>query len=495
MNERLNKIVCSRFGLLVDKFFNSMWYIIAIGVICILGHSFNIPIIGAVLLTILVVPSLIFSKNSFVLVPIMSMAGFVLSYETRPDRGYFNSPLKIAVLIILAVFILSALVFNLVYYRKWRVIFKKAYLTISIAVLSAALLVGGIGTSLYSWMGVLMALIISAVMFLPYSFLLNCGEYNGRKTIEYFAWTMIVASMVIFAAVLLQYIRNDFDMTSPKKMLELGYAISNSAAAIVLIALPITFYMVYINKRGYLFFIAIVIELATILLTFSRASILIALPGTLITAVVLCFKQKYGRNSRIGYYIAFGVLCAVVIAVSVYYREYIIGEISKIFSAGNTGSGRFSLWKNGFEQWKKSPIFGVGIWYLPQVNTGHGYHSYHCTPLTYLFCTGIVGLAAYLYCRYRTVRLTFSAKLTSERIFVALSVLVLLLNALLDIYMTEPLHLVYYSIMLALIECDVRCKKAECGAQAVIENTETGNIPVSNINNSEAHNALSEGKQ
>ena len=54
------------------------------------------------------------------------------------------------------------------------------------------------------------------------------------------------------------------------------------------------------------------------------------------------------------------------------------------------------------------------------------------------------------------MRLTFSAGLTSERVFVALGILAMLCNAMLDIAMTMPPHLLYYGIMLALIECDIK---------------------------------------
>ena len=43
----------------------------------------------------------------------------------------------------------------------------------------------------------------------------------------------------------------------------------------------------------------------------------------------------------------------------------------------------------------------------------------------------------------------------------ALSVLAMLCNALLDIAMTSPQHLLYYSIMLAIIEADVLNEKNE----------------------------------
>ena len=122
-----------------------------------------------------------------------------------------------------------------------------------------------------------------------------------------------------------------------------------------------------------------------------------------------------------------------------------------------TGSGRTVLWKDGFEAWKSYPIAGVGFWYLR--TTGHWYFSFHCTPLTYLYCAGVLGLLAYLYHRFMTVRAVFGAKLTKERVFVALTMLAMLCNALLDIAMTSATHLMYYSVMLALIDLDLNFVK------------------------------------
>lgn len=495
MKEKFDKMVNSKFGRVADKLCNSVWYIVAYGVVCILAHSFDIPVIGAVLLAVLLVPALLFCKNSFVLVPFLTMCMFVMSEETKPQSGYFGKPLYIAVLCIVLVIILTAFVFNLVYYKKWRSMFKRGYLTISLALVSGFLVVGGLGAPSMSWTGVGMALAISVTMYLPYSLLVNCGEYEGRKSIEYFAWTMITVSVVILAAVLKQYVIYDLKFTSlnisyaDKNKIVFGYAISNTAAAFVVIALPITFYMVYIHKHGYLFLIAIVIELMAIFWTYSRASLVVAVPGTAIVAIALCFKKKTGR---LGYWIAFGIAAVIAVIGVILLRHQIGGLFAKLFSGSIASGGRFSLWKRGFDAWKSYPIFGLGIWYLPPIN--NWYYSFHCTPLTYLYCAGIVGLAAYLYHRYRTVRLTFSAKLTAERVFVALCVLAMLCNALLDIAMTMPPHLLYYGIMLALIECDVKKTKSE---QTVIATSAEGDK-----NNGEANaevtaseqNAVTEGE-
>ena len=471
MKEKFDKIINSRVGVLADKFCNSIWYIVAIGVVCMISHTFDIVIFGAVFLTLLLVPALLFCKNSFTLAPFLMMCSFVMSEKTMPQSGYYNSSAKIAVLCILLVFIVAALVINLVYYGKWKRIFKRGYLTISIAIMSGLLIIGGLGTPTFSLGGVGMSLAIALCTFLPYSLLINCGEYEGDKTIEYFAYALMAASVVIGEAVFVKYARAGFDITFATKLtLQLGYAISNTAAAIVVLAIPFTFYFVYKHKLGYLFLLLVALELGIIFATMSRATLMVAVPGTVIVAIALCFKKKVGR---MGYYIAFGIAAAAALALVIMFWDKIYGEISSLFASnGPKDSGRFRLWKYGYNAWKQKPVFGVGLWYLVinKYRMPNPYYSFHCTPLTYLYCAGIFGLLGYLYHRYVTVRIVFKEKLTTERVFVALAVLAMIVNALLDIAMTMPPHLLYYSMMLALIECDVKKMSAERAATTVVPN-------------------------
>ncbi len=456
MKEVFEKAVCSKFGRGVDKFCNSVWCIIAYGVVCIISHTFDIPVVGAAFLTVLLSAAFVFSKNSYAILPFLLMCSFVLSVDTKPNTGYFNTPLKITVLSLLLAVLIATAIFHLVYYGKWKLIFKKAYFTVSISLLTGALLVGGVGAPLFSVMGVVMSFAVGMSMFVPYSLLINCGEYNGRKTVEYFAYAMITASVVIFAAVLERYVTFGFkNVIAHKTLLQFGHTISNSAAVIVLLALPMTFYLVYKYKYGTAFLAFVALQVITIIMTFSRASILVAVGGVAVVATALCFKKKDGR---VLYWIIFGIIVLAAFVLAIKYRGWIFDQVSKLLNG--TGSGRTPLWKNGFNAWKENPIFGVGLWYLPQVQApAHMYHSYHCSPLTFLYCAGVVGLLAYMYHRYKTIRIVFGAKLTSERIFVALTLLAFILNSLLDIYMTEPLHLLYYSVILALIESDVKHSK------------------------------------
>lgn len=480
----------------MDKFYNSPLYSLAVAVVCILCHSLNIPVVGAALLTLLLVPSLLFCKNSFVLVPFLLMCSFVMSQETMPQSGYYNSPSKIAVLCILLVFIVAALIFNLVYYGKWRKVFKKGYLTVSLCLVSGALTVGGIFSDTFTMSGVVTSLTVAVTMFLPYSMLVNCGEYNGKKTVEYFGYAVIAVAVVIAAAILQQFYLNDFDMTgaNPKAYCYFGYAGPNTAAAFVLISIPMTFYFVYTYKHGYLFMPLVALETLCPLATESRASAIVAVPGVLIVSIVLLFVKKRGR---LGYYITMGIAAIGIVVLCVKYWDTLSGAAASVFENGISDSGRFDLWKVGYDGWKSNPIFGVGYWFLHTVPDYRPawQSSYHCTPLTYLFVSGIVGLAAYVYHRYKTIRLTFSAKLTVERVFVALSVLVMLLNALLDVGMNSPQHLLFYSVMLALIECDVKAKKAEKATDNSTESESDGATEVSlSDTSSPQENTVTEGE-
>lgn len=489
MKEKFTKLVQSTFGRNVDKFNNSVWCIAAYGLACIVSHTFNVPVLGAFLLTVLLSAAFLFSKNSFTLIPFLFMCSFVLSYDTKPNTGYFNTPFRITVLCLLLVVLVLSALFHLIYYGKWKQMFKRAYFTVSIAILTGMLMLGGIGTDLFSWTGVGMSLAIGACMFLPYSLLVNCGEYNGQKTIAYFAYSLIAASVVIFAAVMERYITLGFSTVLHNKMLlEFGHTISNSAAVIVLLAIPMTFYLVYNYKFGTAFLAIVAFELLTIVLTFSRATLLIAGGGTAVVAIALCFKKKEGRLS---YLIVFGLAVLAAIVGAIVFRSWIGEQIPKLFD----GNGRTRIWMEGFKAWEGKPVFGVGLWYLPQIQAPlHKYHSYHCSPLTFLYCAGIFGLAAYLYHRYKTVREVFGTKLTAERIFAALMLLAYILNSLLDIYMTEPLHLLYYSVALALIECDVRHIKSSSVA-VIDELGDIRTVPVAETNQKKADGAATENIQ
>ncbi len=457
VSENVDRIISSKIGDRLRTFYTSVWHVIVFGLICIFCHCFDQTMLACVLITVLTVPALIFCKNLVVLVPFMTMCSFSITKDTKPDSGYYNTPTRITTLVILLVMLVAALLFNLIYYKRGKLLFKKAYLTVSLCLMTSALMLGGLTAETFTLMGVATAIAIGLSMFLPYSLIVNCTDYEGERTIKMFAWTMVTVSVIIGCAVFKAYVLNDFNTTTvhPKEYLVFGFAISNSAAAYLVIALPLTFYLVYKYKHGYLFLLLVALEIFIIVMTYSRSSLVVALPGSAIVAVAMMFKKKRGR---LGYLITCGIILVAVIVIIITMHDKMYDALFDSVGA-SIDSGRFAIWKFGFDAWRKNPVFGVGMWFMPL--NKYGYTSFHCTPLTYLYCGGALGLAAYLYHRYKTVRLVFSAKLTSERIFAALGILAMLINALLDVGMTSPPHLIFYAILLGYIELDAkRCRTA-----------------------------------
>lgn len=469
IKEKLRAGTESRFGKAANAFCRSVWYPVAVCAVCCFAHSLDLAIVGAMLIAVLLAAALVFCDNSFVLIPPVVTAYFLFSAATVPLVSYLRSPVRIVGLCFAAVVAIAAFAFHIVYYGHWKRLFKRAYCTISMAILTVLLAMGGIGSPTVSWWGVGKAVAIGASMFFPYSVLVNCGKYEGETTMRYFAVTFIAAGAVIAASFLRQMAANGFDMRlqSVKTYLSSGFIGPNTGSAILVLAVPMTFYLIYkLRYGGWLLFL-VAAELVVLLAARSRATLAVALPGTLIVSIWLCFQKKTGR---LGYRIGCGIFWAVCLAVCLIFRKPLWQQVLIMFKDNTTGSGRTLIWEIGFDAWKKYPVFGAGCWFLRSL--GYKYFSFHCTPLTYLFCAGIVGLGAYVYHRYKTVRMTFSAKLTAERVFTALTVLAVIVNALLDTGMTYPMNLLYYSVLLALLECDVLYTKKR-GAPPPTESSAT----------------------
>lgn len=451
MRGYFEKVINSRFGVYVNKFFHSSLYILLMAAICAFCHEKDLIMIGTAVFTVFLIFSFVFCKDLFVLVPFVVLCTFAISNNTLPNTGFYSSTARKAALILELIAAFAALVFNLTYYKRWRVLFRRSYLTVSLSLVTAVLLMGGIGSDTFTASGAITAAGLAATMCLPYALFLNCGEYDGKNTLRFIAWTSVAAAAVFGYQVLSAYAENmPAIMQNPKPYLHFGCFISNSGAAYILTAIPLTFYLMYSYKYGFALYPVVIAEVYIIMLTYSRASIVVAFPLAILLAVVLMFLRRRGR---VAYCITTGIVFAALIAFLIVFGKYFLEQYKLFSDDGIMDSGRFKIWKLGFESWKSHPLFGLSMWFLR--GEGYEYYSFHCTPLTYLFCCGTAGLAAYLYHRYKTVRLMFCGKLTVERVFTAVAVLAIIFNALLDVGLSFPMHLIVYSLLLAVMEHDV----------------------------------------
>ena len=128
--------------------------------------------------------------------------------------------------------------------------------------------------------------------------------------------------------------------------------------------------------------------------------------------------------------------------------------LGSYLNQGFNDNGRFALYKHGIENFFSHPIFGGGFGSCMEDNFGHGIepNRYHNTIIEMMATCGIVGLGAYLFHRYQTVRLVLKKRKNYSVIFLALVIISLLLTSLLDNHLFNLYPTMYYAVIWCVIE-------------------------------------------
>ena len=117
--------------------------------------------------------------------------------------------------------------------------------------------------------------------------------------------------------------------------------------------------------------------------------------------------------------------------------------------------GRTDLWKGYFELFKSSPVFGAGFYNAFEKLRLGGMTRFsgmaHNTIMQYLGSCGIVGIAGYLYHRYRSVRL-FVKGYSYEKLMFAAGCASVVCMSLLDVFFLSPYFAMFYCLYIVLSE-------------------------------------------
>ena len=121
------------------------------------------------------------------------------------------------------------------------------------------------------------------------------------------------------------------------------------------------------------------------------------------------------------------------------------------------GGGFFSLNEYGkyYYIWEKVEAFSAGF---PE--------RWHSTVIQLLVSCGLVGMVAYLFHRYQTVKL-FVKKINDEKIFIGASLLLLLGLSLIDCHFFNVGPVLIYSAALAFVEGTGECTQSLSASEEV----------------------------
>lgn len=450
MPKAFRKVYDSKGIAAVRSFMDGPLFPVLVGAIVLLCSLCSCPLFGLAVFLLAGAFIFFFSEDMRPALPLALLVFFLLDYYRNTDL--YRTTKAIAVYLVFGIPALCGLVFRFFCFERQK---SKRRLLLGLVLMCAGFLLGGIFTKyykIYNFYKSLGLLLAFCAPYLVFSFTMRYKEDN----FSYIARICAIAACVIAVQLLQIYVRF-YKWGAPlddvwKGKILFGWGISNTAGELMAFFIPAIFYLVYKEKRGYLYYFLLLFIYIAIWFTLSRNALLF---GTLTIGcgvLINCFIGRHRQAHRRLMFVLLG-LFAVGLALLI-----ATGKFEALFTFFTQNKfndrGRFKLWKDYLRYFKENPVFGVGyaffkqLYYNPWVDTAWQAHN---TIVQALGSTGLVGLALYLFHRAQTVTL-FVKKPKAERLFLGGCILVGLLQSLLDPLFFRLYFALFYSSMLFIIE-------------------------------------------
>ena len=343
---------------------------------------------------------------------------------------------------------------------------KRALLS-GMLLLGAAYMLSGLGSEKYADVfknNLRFAFIQFVSIFLLYFFFSATVDWK-RADPKYLAWTGLFVSAVVTLELVYAYYTQGFgpDYTINHNVY-VGWGISNNMGCMIMLGIPFCFYLATQYRHSEPFIVAALLFFVGTILTGSRAASLIAVGVFPVSFVHACkksrFKATFARNA-----IAFWIIVTILVITYRTQIATVLDSIRDVYTVTEDGvvfgdAGRFPIYVDGFRAFLNAPVFGQ-TFYPQGYSIGHfstveAFNSFfpprwHNTVIQILASCGIVGMIAYSIHRLQTIKL-FVEKYNHFSCFVAIVLIALLSNSLLDCHLFNVGPAFLYSMALAFVE-------------------------------------------
>ena len=464
----------TRFYEIINKFYGSPLYIALVGIVALLSNIFGLE--GCALIFYMFVSAfipLLFTDN---LNPIIAPVFFgyitvskVNNYSNEgisllSQRGFVS--LCIISGVILGLMILTRILLN-IFVTKKKYTFPRFFISILIFLVASTL--GGINTPFYAKNTIVFGLMVGLFMLIPYKGLYFVVDFKKIKE-DNFAYILLAFAIVLIVEEANALLPEVFEATTVgdfKDICRTGWGICNNIGAELAISLGGSAYLAIKHRGGFFYLTILMLTYIAILFTFSRDSIIFGFILLLISIIIIFITGNNKR--RIEASITIVLFIGIVGALYYWQKDKLNPLFIEMFESlvdGNIddiSSGRIELYTFGFNQFLDNPIFGVGYFKLdifdsPYLITGIVPSRYHNTFIQLVASTGTVGLLAYLYHRFVTIK-DFFKNYSTEKLMIWISILGLLFTSILDCHLFNLGPTMEYSTLLLLLEADTLRKK------------------------------------
>ena len=351
----------------------------------------------------------------------------------------------------------------------WRKFFTMPRMLLGgILALGAVYLLSGIGSENYfaeAQRNLTFASIQFASVFFLY-FLFSATVDWKKFDVSYFAWSGLVAGLVVVAQVIWIYLTQDIWVSEAvnRDLIYTGWGSNNNMGAMITTALPFAFYLAQKKKHNAIYLILALVLAVGVVFSCSRASALLAVPVAILSYLYAFVKTKNKRE----YAITSALLVALLaIAAMLFWdRATVIFErVPSIIDHVDgdlvfNHSGRFEIYRQGIEIFLKNPVLGDGFYFggheFAEFSIVDRFSSFfpprmHNTIIQMLASCGIVGLLAYMFHRGQTIWVLVK-RWSAENAYLSLYLFSLLGMSMLDCHFFNVGPTLFYSMALAVAE-------------------------------------------
>ncbi len=463
--ELMPKLTNNKIVSLINKFLYSKLYIILIGVLTLLCNifSFEIPLFYIVVTLGVVIPFFFCDDYLPVIVP-LSMTYVSISWKANNvllETSLFGGS-KVAhlyvLVVLIALFIIPRLIFDVIRKKERRV---KPSLWLGYLILTPCYVLGGIFSGFYDGKTALFGLVNVLSISGCYFIILYAINWKNVKK-DYFFWVMMTLGLVVSVEAIYMFIGNivwgNRYLYKDYSSMYTGWGMRNNIAAQISICTTAPLYLAIKSKKiNWLYILASVVMMFGCMLTNSRGGVFVTVLMFVVGFVFLFIKSN--RKQRI---VAVTTTTLLFIAFRTFFivsKDVLLANFPRLFDPKSITTflnGREFNWSDAIQDFKHNVFFGVGFYQCKayqffNFSTGFVPPRYHNIYLQYLASTGLVGLFAYLFHRYQTLKLTFR-KPTLEKTFIYFTVVALVLTSMVDNHFFNMGPGLNYCVALAFIE-------------------------------------------
>ena len=443
-----------KFFLCLRKLLSGKIYPLMLALAILISHSFSIEELGiTVVLATVLLGLLVCDDLKFFIAP-LTYSLFMFSEKSVATGKYYEKPYLIAIACG-SVVLISFFVAHFIIYRKNLKFkdFTKSRLLLGFIFLSASALLNGCLNFKEYQLGNILYALAFVFSLLGIFFLFSVNLNKDASLTSHLMYVLFLMSALVTLELFIAF-TNQIQFANGeivKESVKVGWGMWNNIGGVLTLLLPIHFYYATTVKRyGAIFYITGLISYGAIVLTLSRSSLLVSSFILLACVVISCF---FGKNKLINRIFTGALFTLGIIAFIVLW-----GKISSILgdylSRGLDDNGRFEMYLHGLKNFLSHPIFGGG--FNSSYATEHQFiiflpYRYHNTIIQMMATCGSVGLLSYLFHRYQTVKLFIKERCLSN-VFLALSIIGLLLTSLLDNHFFNIYPAFIYTIIIVVIE-------------------------------------------